>query len=61
MLISLYQNALIPVKEDYATFRRVYETPILKSRAPDCSAKESDFGKSRSEQVHVCQYSRSAF
>jgi hypothetical protein len=40
-------------KEDYATFRRVYEVPILKSRAPDCSAKENEIGKSRSEQVRI--------
>ncbi|KAI0940481.1 hypothetical protein AcW1_003665 [Taiwanofungus camphoratus] len=37
--------------DDYNTFRRVYETPILKSRAPGCSAKEIEIGESRSAQL----------
>lgn len=40
---------LIP--DNYATFRRVYETPILKSRAPDSTAKEREVGEARSAQV----------
>ena len=38
-------------KDDYSTFKRVYETPILKSRAPGCSAKEAEVGEARSAQV----------
>ncbi|KAH9924448.1 P-loop containing nucleoside triphosphate hydrolase protein [Fomitopsis serialis] len=37
--------------DDYNTFRRVYETPILKSRAPGCSAKETELGEARSAQL----------
>jgi DNA repair and recombination protein RAD54B len=40
-------------EDDYNTFRRVYESPILKSRAPDCSAKEKELGEARSAQVRV--------
>ncbi|KAI0771634.1 SNF2 family N-terminal domain-containing protein [Trametes elegans] len=37
--------------DDYTTFKRVYETPILKSRAPGCSAKEAELGEARSAQL----------
>ncbi|KZT04627.1 uncharacterized protein LAESUDRAFT_727800 [Laetiporus sulphureus 93-53] len=37
--------------DDYNTFRRVYEVPILKSRAPGCSAKETELGEARSAQL----------
>ncbi|PCH43504.1 hypothetical protein WOLCODRAFT_164492 [Wolfiporia cocos MD-104 SS10] len=37
--------------DDYNTFRRVYETPILKSRAPECSSKETELGEARSAQL----------
>lgn len=37
----------------YSTFRRVYETPILKSRAPGCSRKEKEVGEGRQAQVSV--------
>ncbi|KZT68291.1 hypothetical protein DAEQUDRAFT_692777 [Daedalea quercina L-15889] len=37
--------------DDYNTFRRIYETPILKSRAPGCSAKETELGEARSAQL----------
>ncbi|KAH9943433.1 P-loop containing nucleoside triphosphate hydrolase protein [Epithele typhae] len=36
---------------DYLTFKRVYETPILKSRAPGCTAKEAELGEARSNQL----------
>ncbi|KAG2128615.1 P-loop containing nucleoside triphosphate hydrolase protein [Suillus bovinus] len=39
--------------DDYATFRRVYEVPILKSRAPDCTAKELELGEARSAQLSL--------
>lgn len=39
------------VADDYQTFRRIYETPILKSRAPGCSTKETELGEARSTQV----------
>jgi hypothetical protein len=37
--------------DDYPTFRRVYEVPILRSRAPDCTAKEREMGEARTAQV----------
>ena len=37
--------------DDYSTFRRVYEIPILKSRSPGCTAKETEIGEARSAQV----------
>ncbi|KAJ6495564.1 SNF2 family N-terminal domain-containing protein [Mycena vitilis] len=37
--------------DNYATFRRVYEVPILKSRAPDSSIKEREVGEARSAQL----------
>ncbi|KAG8213764.1 P-loop containing nucleoside triphosphate hydrolase protein [Butyriboletus roseoflavus] len=37
--------------DDYNTFRRVYEVPILKSRAPDRTAKELEIGEARSTQL----------
>lgn len=38
-------------QDDYATFKRVYETPILHSRAPDCTAKEAEVGEARIAQA----------
>ncbi|KAF9451278.1 RAD54B protein [Macrolepiota fuliginosa MF-IS2] len=37
--------------DDYPTFRRVYEIPILKSRAPGASAKEVELGDARTTQL----------
>ncbi|KAJ7755699.1 SNF2 family N-terminal domain-containing protein [Mycena maculata] len=37
--------------DNYITFRRVYEVPILNSRAPDSSAKEREVGEARSAQL----------
>ncbi|KAH6914098.1 RAD54B protein [Coprinopsis sp. MPI-PUGE-AT-0042] len=37
--------------DEYAIFKRVYETPILKSRAPEASAKEIEIGEARTEQL----------
>ncbi|KII92162.1 hypothetical protein PLICRDRAFT_50591 [Plicaturopsis crispa FD-325 SS-3] len=37
--------------DDYSTFRRVYEAPILKSRAPDSTPKENEIGEARSAQL----------
>lgn len=37
--------------DEYSTFRKVFENPILKSRAPGCSAKELEIGKARQAQV----------
>lgn len=39
--------------DDHATFRRVYEVPILKSRAPDCTEKELEVGEARSAQLSL--------
>lgn len=37
--------------DEYSTFRRVYEVPILKSRAPDCPAKDTELGEARTAQL----------
>ncbi|PPQ89571.1 LOW QUALITY PROTEIN: hypothetical protein CVT25_012242 [Psilocybe cyanescens] len=37
--------------DDYNIFRKVYETPILKSRAPDATKKEIELGEARTTQL----------
>ncbi|EIN11409.1 hypothetical protein PUNSTDRAFT_141784 [Punctularia strigosozonata HHB-11173 SS5] len=37
--------------DDYKTFKRVYEDPILKSRAVGCTAKEAEIGEARTTQL----------
>ena len=37
--------------DNYNVFRKVYETPILKSRTPDASPKEIELGEMRTAQV----------
>ncbi|KJA27752.1 hypothetical protein HYPSUDRAFT_34887 [Hypholoma sublateritium FD-334 SS-4] len=37
--------------DDYNVFRKVYEIPILKSRAPDASVGEIELGESRTAQL----------
>ncbi|KAK0495192.1 P-loop containing nucleoside triphosphate hydrolase protein [Armillaria luteobubalina] len=37
--------------DEYSVFRRVYEAPILKSRAPDCTTKETEIGEARLAQL----------
>ncbi|KAF8518738.1 SNF2 family N-terminal domain-containing protein [Gautieria morchelliformis] len=37
--------------DDYVTFKRLYETPILKSRTPGCSSKDLELGNARSAQL----------
>jgi DNA repair and recombination protein RAD54B len=37
--------------DSYAAFKKIYETPILRSRAPDCTPKEADMGAGRLEQL----------
>jgi hypothetical protein len=39
--------------DNYATFKKIYEVPILRSRAPDCTSKEADVGAGRLEQVWI--------
>ncbi|KAF8734996.1 hypothetical protein AX14_002955 [Amanita brunnescens Koide BX004] len=39
--------------DDYSAFRRTYEVPILRGRAPDASAREAEVGKLRSAQLHA--------
>ncbi|THV06782.1 hypothetical protein K435DRAFT_834087 [Dendrothele bispora CBS 962.96] len=39
------------ILDEYGIFRRVYEVPILKSRAPGCTAKELELGEKRSTQL----------
>ena len=41
----------MPSLDDYSIFRKVYETPILKSRAPDASRKEIELGEAKTAQV----------
>ncbi|CAE6531661.1 unnamed protein product [Rhizoctonia solani] len=38
--------------EEYSRFRRVYETPILKSRSPEASAKDIELGAARAIQLN---------
>ena len=38
-------------QDEYSTFRRVYEGPILKSRTPDASPKDTELGEARTAQV----------
>ncbi|KAF8626841.1 hypothetical protein AX15_004671 [Amanita polypyramis BW_CC] len=38
---------------DYSTFRRAYEVPILRGRAPDASLDNVNVGKLRSGQLHA--------
>ncbi|KAF9071019.1 SNF2 family N-terminal domain-containing protein [Rhodocollybia butyracea] len=37
--------------DEYSAFRRLYEIPILKSRAPGCTVKELELGEKRSAQL----------
>ncbi|OCH90260.1 hypothetical protein OBBRIDRAFT_731106 [Obba rivulosa] len=37
--------------DTYPNFRRLYETPILKSRAPGCTTEEKEIGEGRSAQL----------
>ncbi|KAF5370698.1 hypothetical protein D9758_002095 [Tetrapyrgos nigripes] len=37
--------------DGYGAFRRVYEAPILKSRAPGCTSEELELGEKRSTQL----------
>ncbi|TFK75322.1 hypothetical protein BDN72DRAFT_511952 [Pluteus cervinus] len=37
--------------DDYSTFRRVYEMPILKARSPDATSAEKKLGEARSKQL----------
>ncbi|KAG8908022.1 helicase [Tulasnella sp. 403] len=37
--------------DDYKTFNRIFETPIVKSRSPDCSEQTRVLGTARSEQL----------
>ncbi|KAJ3901407.1 SNF2 family N-terminal domain-containing protein [Lentinula edodes] len=37
--------------DEYSAFRRLYEVPIMKSRAPGCTAKELELGEKRSAQL----------
>ncbi|EJD52598.1 hypothetical protein AURDEDRAFT_181169 [Auricularia subglabra TFB-10046 SS5] len=39
--------------DDYSTFKRIYESPILKSRAPDRTKKELEEGEARSARLHA--------
>ncbi|KAJ8077030.1 helicase [Marasmius tenuissimus] len=37
--------------DEYSAFKRVYENPIVKSRAPGCTTKEAQVGEKRSAQL----------
>lgn len=47
----MLDSLLLPPLDDYSVFRKVYETPILKSRTPDASSKEIELGETRTAQV----------
>ncbi|KAB5592863.1 DNA repair and recombination protein RAD54B [Ceratobasidium theobromae] len=38
--------------KEYSRFRRLYETPILKSRSPEASAKDIELGAARAAQLN---------
>ncbi|KAJ1305825.1 hypothetical protein OPQ81_010552 [Rhizoctonia solani] len=38
--------------EEYSRFRRVYETPIVKSRSPEASTKDIELGTARAAQLN---------
>ncbi|CEL61521.1 DNA repair and recombination protein RAD54B [Rhizoctonia solani AG-1 IB] len=38
--------------EEYSRFRKIYETPILKSRSPEASAKDIELGAARATQLN---------
>ncbi|KAG8743010.1 helicase [Ceratobasidium sp. 414] len=38
--------------EEYSRFRRLYETPIIKSRSPEASAKDIELGAARASQLN---------
>lgn len=42
------------VVADYSTFRKTFEVPILRSRAPDCTAKERAAGDEQTTEVRCC-------
>ena len=37
--------------DTYSAFSKIYEKPILKSRAPKCSAKDQELGRARADKV----------
>ncbi|KLO18384.1 hypothetical protein SCHPADRAFT_899782 [Schizopora paradoxa] len=39
--------------DDYSTFKKVFETPITKSRQPGCSEKDMELGEARSAQLQA--------
>ena len=46
----------ISTSDEYATFKRVYETPILLARAPDASPRTREQGEVRVEQVSAGEW-----
>jgi hypothetical protein len=38
--------------DSYSAFSKIYEKPILKSRAPGCSTKDQELGQARAEKVN---------
>ena len=47
--LAMYSHS--PSLDDYQTFRRVYEVPIVKSRTPEATAKELEIGEGRLAQL----------
>lgn len=43
----------IPTTDEYAIFKRVYETPILLARDPNASPRTRELGEARIEQASV--------
>lgn len=44
-------QTLIHAPGNYNSFKKLYEVPILKSRAPGCSDKERELGEARLQQL----------
>ena len=49
--MSIPKFECFPYTGTQASFRRVYEEPILRGRQPDATAEEKEIGESRASEV----------
>jgi hypothetical protein len=61
LICSRYQDPILTCIDDYSVFRKVYEGPILKSRAPGANQKEIELGEARAAQVSLFSHDRFVF
>lgn len=58
MSVLFFRLALSDTRlDEYSIFRRVYETPILKSRVPEATTKDIEVGEARIDQVSRTHFS----